>query len=634
MSIQNVLEPNNLTIYSKNLIVEENTIVDNLTITGTLSPPIPVSNIVSGPTGTFLQTTSLGVAQWEPFTLSNIPLGSNGQYLETNGSMVMWASPTGFIGSTGPTGPTGSSSGTGTIGPTGPTGYTGLQGNIGPTGSQGNTGPTGAQGIQGQTGYTGLQGNTGATGAQGLAGNTGPTGYTGLQGNAGATGYTGNTGPTGAQGIQGQTGYTGFQGNTGATGAQGLAGNTGPTGATGVTGNTGPTGYTGYTGYTGATGVTGNIGPTGATGITGYTGYTGYTGVTGPTGFTGSTGSTGPTGITGPTGTTGPTGAIPVGAFIGVYDTTNQPGTINTYMTATFSNNANLSGWSHTAGSATITCNTAGTYELRAICSYNSGTNGNGAVLAIQLSKNGTLIPGTQFSINSNSANEVSVLVTSTILPFAVGDTVTLQFFSNVSGAELYTNTGTSSAMMTIIPIGTSTAGPTGSTGVTGFTGPTGATGSTGPTGAAGSTGVTGPTGITLIPSYVAYASASQPYTTVGSTNPILFDTVSYNGIPSISITGGLIYITVSGVYEITACIGNTANGVGIVQVVSGSTVFGKSIFGPYNSIGLTSYGGCATCISVINQAVPYTFSVTVQVSSGTVNVGNSYSWIRIMKIG
>ena len=120
----------------------------------------------------------------------------------------------------------------------------------------------------------------------------------------------------------------------------------------------------------------------------------------------------------------------------------------------------------------------------------------------------------------------------------------------------------------------------------------------------------------------------------MGSTNPILFDTVSYNGIPSISITGGLIYITASGVYEITACIGNISNGVGMVQVVSAGTIYGQSIFGPYNSIGLTSYGGCATCVSVISKAVPYTFSVTVNVVSGTVNVGNSYSWIRIMKIG
>ena len=125
------------------------------------------------------------------------------------------------------------------MGPTGPQGVQGIQGIPGVRGATGAVGPQGPQGLQG------IQGATGATGPQGLQGIQGPTGATGLQGLQGIQGATGATGPQGLQGIQGPTGATGpqglqgIQGPTGATGPQGLQGIQGPTGATGPQGPAG-----------------------------------------------------------------------------------------------------------------------------------------------------------------------------------------------------------------------------------------------------------------------------------------------------------------------------------------------------------------------------------------------------------
>lgn len=230
-------------------------------------------------------------------------------------------------------------------------------------GPRGAAGPRGPRGDTGATGATGAIGGSGATGATGATGDFGPTGATGAMGNTGATGSTGSFGPTGSTGSTGATGAS----CTGETGTTGATGSTGATGAVGATGSTGINGLNGQTGATGATGPggAGSVGPTGATGndgATGATGATGDTGITGPLGPTGNTGVTGATGATGPTGATGATGTSVI-AYAYVYNASAQSVAVN--GSVTFDTNGPLAGGiGHTAGSASISLTTAGTYRF------------------------------------------------------------------------------------------------------------------------------------------------------------------------------------------------------------------------------------------------------------------------------
>ena len=316
----------------------------------------------------------------------------------------------------------------GHVGPRGSQGKPGATGPTGPTGPQGNTGATGATGPEGETGPTGptgVQGNTGATGATGAQGSTGPTGAQGHTGSTGATGASGSTGPTG---ITGPTGAAGCQGESGVTGAMGVTGPTGPTGATGANGLNGLNGATGPTGATGAGGV-GSVGPTGATGPTGAdgavgpTGAQGETGPVGPTGTTGtdgSTGATGPTGATGATGSTGATGVLNA-AYGFVYNTSAQ--TVAAASTVTFDTNGPLFDMSHTAGTDTITINTAGTYYISWMV---AGTTANQFTLLVGGSPAPGGITGTGVG---NTQNTGSALVIA-----GVGSTITLR---NNSGGPI-----------------------------------------------------------------------------------------------------------------------------------------------------------------------------------------------------
>jgi Collagen triple helix repeat (20 copies) len=279
---------------------------------------------------------------------------------------------------------------------------------------KGPRGPRGPRGHRGHTGETGATGPTGPTGA------TGPTGPTGA-GTTGATGITGPTGPTGA-GTTGATGVTGPTGPTGA-GTTGATGATGPTGQNGVgaTGATGLTGATGATGFTGATGATGPTGPTGATGNTGPTGMS-VLGPTGPTGATGATGATGPTGATGATGTA-------ITEYLYTYNVSAQ--SVAAAAAITFDTNGPVAGSiAHTAGSATIILNNAGTYSFEFIV---SGTAANQFTIFV----NGVANTSTTYGTTAGS-----LTVGQAIITVPATTSITLVNFTSTTSPVVLTTLG------------------------------------------------------------------------------------------------------------------------------------------------------------------------------------------------
>lgn len=224
----------------------------------------------------------------------------------------------------------------------------------------------------------------------------------------------------------------GSTGATGSTGPAGIAGATGATGSVGATGITGATGATGDQGATGATGSTGDTGATGATGNTGSTGATGVTGATGSTGVTGATGATGNTGATGPAGATGATGAVVSTDFFSAFDTTTQINTTTTFQSVTFDTNAVTTGaWSHTAGTSTFTCNTAGTYLII----FNAGAymcfdvGAADSAILFQGVLNGTTITGSLSSLTFFVGNaDYSRFVSQFIVQVSAGQVFEMQF--------------------------------------------------------------------------------------------------------------------------------------------------------------------------------------------------------------
>ena len=248
-------------INAKSLFSSNNTILNNLTVSGTVSFPlnsISASSIIGTPIG---------------------PQGEQGLQ--------------GIQGLQGPTGLQGDQ------GIQGEQGLQGIQGEQGLQGIQGLQGPTGLQGDQGIQGEQGLQGIQGEQGLQGIQGLQGPTGLQGDQGIQGEQGLQGIQGEQGLQGIQGLQGPTGLQGDKGIQGEQGI---TGPQGIEGIQGIQGVTGLQGIEGIQGIQGEKGDQGIQGIQGIQGVTGMQGIEGIQGPQGIQGPTGLKGEPGATGSSG--------------------------------------------------------------------------------------------------------------------------------------------------------------------------------------------------------------------------------------------------------------------------------------------------------------------------------------------
>ena len=237
-----------------------------------------------------------------------------------------------------------------------------------------------------------------------------------------------------AQGERGKKGPRGRRGHTGNTGATGATGNTGAgtTGATGPTGPSGaPTGATGATGATGNTGATGDTGATGAQGIQGLQGFTGNTGATGITGATGNTGVTG-AGVTGATGNTGATGVTGANIldYAYIYNTASQEVDLGDAIEFGFTGPI-TAGFTHVAGSDTITINNTGTYLV--LFSV-SGDEDNQFALFL----NGTPLASTVYGAARDNLQNTGIA----IITAAAGNALTLVNFGSDDDIDLNSEIG------------------------------------------------------------------------------------------------------------------------------------------------------------------------------------------------
>ena len=235
----------------------------------------------------------------------------------------------------------------------------------------------------------------------------------------------------GADGGVFSFGDAAFYGSQGATGTsspvvagasvrRGGTGGSGPPGATGLTGATGAPGPTGLPGAMGLIGLTGATGPVGLPGTIGATGLTGATGVAGPVG---ATGATGPAGATGPQG---PAGQPDYGY---IYNLAAQ--TVAVEGAVLFDSNGPLSGFTHTAGSASITVESGGTYLLDFSI---SGTEPN----QFSLFDNASPVAGTTYGSGAGTQQSGGQVVVS----LAAGDVLTLVNHSSAAAVGLASDIG------------------------------------------------------------------------------------------------------------------------------------------------------------------------------------------------
>lgn len=191
-----------------------------------------------------------------------------------------------------------------------------------------------------------------------------------------------------------------------------------------------------------------------------FPGTTGTTGVSGTTGTTGTTGTIGTTGTTGEQGVTGTTGTDVTGLnYSFAYDTTTQT-LSGSFADVTFNNNGPLNGWSHTAGTASFTCNQTGLYEISYMGTIVTTSNTANFGASMHLVLNGTEIPGSQ-TANSlglsstlglttiNSSSNLN-LINSVLVNVNSSDVIKLQALG--SNAQLsFSGSGTAKTSVTIV---------------------------------------------------------------------------------------------------------------------------------------------------------------------------------------
>lgn len=207
-------------------------------------------------------------------------------------------------------------------------------------------------------------------------------------------------------------------------GSEGAAGTPSPVvagaSAQALTDGVGPAGTTGARGATGAAGPAGPAGATGAPGDTGSTGPAGATGSVGPVGPIGTTGAPGPAGPTGPAGQ-------PNYGYI--YNLTAEVVAVGAAID--FDSNGSLSGFTHIAGTSSITAVSTGTYLVDFSV---SGTEPN----QFTLFDNGSPVGGTTYgsgaAVQQNNGQMIVNVTT--------GGTLTLVNDSSGAAVTLASSTG------------------------------------------------------------------------------------------------------------------------------------------------------------------------------------------------
>ncbi len=405
------------------------------------------------------------------------PAGAAGpQGLQGPVGAVGPAGPSGERGEIGPTGPAGPA---GAAGPQGLQGPAGAVGPMGPSGEQGEIGPTGPAGTMGPMGPVGPAGPTGPAGEPGAIGPTGPTGPPGPAGagldnveayvsskpyaagdmvfNDGALYQVAKNNPTGTPGNssdfalvtvagpQGPAGVgldnvedyvsgkpytarkmvfsngalyqvvkdnpTGIPGDSPDFALVTAAGPTGPQGPVGEVGAVGPMGPQGPTGERGA------IGPTGPQGPIGERGAVGPTGPQGPTGERGAIGPTGPQGPAGEPGAAGPPGP---GQELNFMSLVNMGGEIlekNSPLNLGLDRMAAGTAISYSPDTRNLILTEPGYYEIHYQASGTIPSSGTGPIpVTVNLTNEGTFIPGTLSGRNIASPNEAVSLTGQTVV--------------------------------------------------------------------------------------------------------------------------------------------------------------------------------------------------------------------------
>jgi BclA C-terminal domain/Collagen triple helix repeat (20 copies) len=226
---------------------------------------------------------------------------------------------------------------------------------------------------------------------------------------AGASVQNKGTGGSGSPGATGRTGATGPAGAPGAKGDRGLNGLNGANGAEGPIGAPGAMGGMGLTGAPGAAGSPGTKGDTGLTGAPGTTGTDGAAGAAGPAGSAGAVGPQGPAGHP---------------QFGYIYNLTPQ--TVAIDGAVLFDSNGPLSGFTHTAGSASIAVVSAGIYLVDFSV---SGTEPN----QFSLFDNATAVAGATYGSGAGTQQNGGQVIVS----LAAGAVLTLVNHSSAAAVGL-----------------------------------------------------------------------------------------------------------------------------------------------------------------------------------------------------
>lgn len=253
--------------------------------------------------------------------------------------------------------------------------------------------------------------------------------HTCCPGRRGRPGKPGCEGPRGPHGARGAAGPTGPAGPIGPAGPEGDRGSPGATGGPGPAGPAGPAGANGAPGAVGPAGPAGAEGPTGPAGEVGPQGEPGAAGPAGPVGASGAAGQTGALGATGPTGPAGPPGPAASLEYIYVYNLALQ--TIAIAANIPFSNTGLNSGFTHVAGGAQVTVNSAGVFEASFTV---SGVEPNQFALFLD----GVVIPGSIYGSGAGTQINNGFV----IFAASAGSVITVQNYSSASAVTLQTLAG------------------------------------------------------------------------------------------------------------------------------------------------------------------------------------------------
>lgn len=171
-------------------------------------------------------------------------------------------------------------------------------------------------------------------------------------------------------------------------------------------------------------------GATGSAGATGSVGTTGLTGTTGSAGATGLTGNTGSQGVTGPTGNTGPAGSNGVSGYAYYYNVGAQVVPIEADIVFD-TNGPASSGFTHTAGAATITLTNAGVYKVSFIVSSVEPTQ-------LAVFRNGALVPGSVYGSGAGTQQDSGQVIVSA----SAADVISIRNHSAAAATTLQTLAG------------------------------------------------------------------------------------------------------------------------------------------------------------------------------------------------